>query len=112
MKSPIIARVGILANVCGTWSICTILGAEKIRVVLDSLSTHSAASLYTHFAPPEAQRIMRQIEFHYTPKHGSWSNMVEIEIGVIRTRLPEGAELELEIAICQRRRNSGGDQIH
>jgi hypothetical protein len=60
--------------------------AEKIRVVLDNLSTHSAAALYNHFAPQEARRIMRKIEFHYTPKHASWLNMVEIEIGVMRTQ--------------------------
>jgi transposase len=91
--------------------------AEKIRVVLDNLSTHSAASLYIHFAPQEARRIMRKIEFHYTPKHASWLNMVEIEIGVMRTqcldrRIPERAELESEIAIWQRRRNTSKDQIH
>ena len=49
------------------------------------LSTHSAAALYNTFAPPEARRIMSRIEFHYTPKHASWLNMVEIEIGVLRT---------------------------
>jgi hypothetical protein len=91
--------------------------AEKIRVVLDNLSTHSAASLYNHFPPQEARRIMRKIEFHHTPKHASWLNMVEIEIGVMRTqcldrRIPERAELEAEIAIWERRRNASGDKIH
>jgi transposase len=90
--------------------------AEKIRVVLDNLSTHSAASLYNHFAPQEARRIMRKIEFHYTPKHASWLNMVEIEIGVMRTqcldrRIAERAELESEIAIWERRRNANQEKI-
>jgi hypothetical protein len=50
--------------------------AEKIRVVLDNLSTHSGASLYNSFAPQEARRVLRKIEFHYVPKHASWLNMV------------------------------------
>jgi transposase len=57
--------------------------AELIRVVLDNLSTHTQASLYEAFPPEEARRILRRIEFHYTPKHASWLNMVEIEIGVM-----------------------------
>ena len=90
--------------------------AEKIRVVLDNLSTHSAASLYNHFPPQEARRIMRKIEFHYTPKHASWLNMVEIEIGVLRTqcldrRIAERATLESEIAIWERRRNASKEKI-
>jgi hypothetical protein len=55
--------------------------AEKIRLVLDNLSTHKPASLYKAFPSEEARRILRKIEFHYTPKHASWLNMVEIEIG-------------------------------
>jgi len=58
--------------------------AEQIRVVLDNLSTHSAGALYETFAAPEARRLMRRLEFHYVPKHASWLNMVEIEIGVLR----------------------------
>jgi hypothetical protein len=60
--------------------------AEKIRVVLDNLSTHSASALYQTFPAPEARRILRRIEFHYTPRHASWLNMLEIEIGVLRTQ--------------------------
>ena len=56
--------------------------AERIRVVLDNLSAHSAAALYQAFAPAEARRILSRLEFHFTPKHASWLNMVEIEIGV------------------------------
>ena len=58
--------------------------AECIRVVQDNLSTHSAGALYQAFPPAEARRILRRLEFHYTPKHASWLNMVEIEIGVLR----------------------------
>jgi transposase len=57
--------------------------AEKIRVVLDNLSTHSGGALYETFDPAEARRIFRKLEFHYTPKHGSWLNMAEIEISVL-----------------------------
>src|SRR5271167_479076 len=58
--------------------------AERIRVVLDNLSTHTAAALYAGFPPAEARRVLRRLEFHYTPKHASWLNMVEIEIGVLK----------------------------
>ena len=57
--------------------------AEVIRVVLDNLNTHSPAALYEVFEPQEARRIIRKLEFHYTPKHGSWLNMAEIEISVL-----------------------------
>ena len=60
--------------------------AERIRVVLDNLSTHSAGALYQAFPPPEARRVLRRLEFHYVPKHASWLNMVEIEIGVLKTQ--------------------------
>ncbi len=58
--------------------------ADQIRVVLDNLSTHTAGALYETFPAPEAHRILQRLEFHYTPKHASWLNMVEIEIGVLR----------------------------
>ena len=58
--------------------------AERIRVVLDNLSTHTAAALYAAFPPAEARRVLRRLDFHYTPKHASWLNMVEIEIGVLK----------------------------
>ena len=53
-----------------------------IRVVLDNLNTHKIASLYEAFEPAEARRIARKLEFHYTPKHGSWLNMAEIELSI------------------------------
>jgi hypothetical protein len=56
--------------------------AEVIRVVLDNLNTHRLAALYEAFAPVEARRLVRKLEFHYTPKHGSWLNMAELELSV------------------------------
>jgi transposase len=84
--------------------------AERIRVVLDNLSTHTRAALYQRFPPAEAHRILSRIEFHYTPKHASWLNMVEIEIGVmvrqcLSRRIAEKATLVSEIAQWERRRN-------
>jgi transposase len=85
--------------------------AERIRVVLDNLSAHSASALYQRFAPEEARRILDRIEFHFTPKHASWLNMVEIEIGVmvrqcLSRRIADKATLVSEIAAWQRRRNA------
>lgn len=57
--------------------------AEPIRVVMDNLSAHSAGALYKAFEPAEARRILDKLEFYFTPKHASWLNMVEIEIGVM-----------------------------
>jgi transposase len=90
--------------------------ADRIRVVLDNLSTHSAASLYATFPPAEARRILKRLEFHYTPKHASWLNMVEIEIGVLKgqcldRRIEDKAALVSEIAAWQRRRNDGGRRV-
>jgi len=56
---------------------------DLIRVILDQLNTHSYAALYETFEPEEACRISRKLEFHYTPKHGSWLNMAEIEFSVL-----------------------------
>jgi transposase len=57
--------------------------AEKIILVMDNLNTHKNSSLYEAFEPAEAKRIADKLEIHYTPKHGSWLNMAEIEIGVL-----------------------------
>ena len=91
--------------------------ADCIRVVLDNLSTHKPASLYEAFAPDEARRILRRLEFHYTPKHASWLNMVEIEIGAmvaqcLDRRIPDKATLVSEVAHWQRRRNAERAQIN
>ena len=92
---------------------CTIPDAERIRVVLDNLSAHRPPALYERFAPAEARRILERLEFHFTPKHASWLNMVEIEIGVMVSqcldrRIPDKATLVSEIAAWERRRNAEG----
>ena len=84
-------------------------GSQRIRVVLDNLSAHSAGALYQAFEPAEARRILTKLEFHF-PKHASWLNMVEIEIGVmvsqcLNRRIPDKATLVREIAAWERRRN-------
>ena len=91
--------------------------AELIRVVQDNLSTHTPGALYETFPPAEAHRILQRLEFHYTPKHASWLNMVEIEIGVLRgqcldRRIGEREALEAEIEAWQRQRNDSGARIH
>jgi len=90
--------------------------AKKIRVVLDNLSTHSASALYQSFPPEEARRILRRIEFHFVPKHASWLNMVEIEIGVLKSqcldrRIADKPTLVREIAAWERARNDSGARI-
>jgi transposase len=91
--------------------------AERIRVVLDNLSTHSPAALYQALPAAEARRILRRLEFHYTPKHASWLNMVEIEIGVLRSqclnrRIESRHRLVAEVAAWQNRRNKSGARIN
>jgi len=90
--------------------------AERIRVVLDNLSTHSAGALYQAFPAPEARRVLRRLEFHYVPKHASWLNMVEIEIGVLKSqcldrRIATHEHLESEIAAWERQRNASRAQV-
>ena len=90
--------------------------AERIRVVVDNLSTHSAGALYQAFPACEARRVLRRLEFHYVPKHASWLNMVEIEIGVLRgqcldRRIATRAQLVAEIAAWERQRNASGARI-
>lgn len=85
--------------------------AECIRVVLDNLSAHSAAALCQPFASAQAPRIPSRLEFHFTPKHASWLDMVEIEIGVmvrqcLDRRIAEKTTLVAEITAWQRRRNA------
>ncbi len=81
--------------------------ADRIRVVLDNLSTHSPGALYQAFPPCEARRVLRRLEFHYVPKHASWLNMVEIEICVLRAqcldrRIATAERLVSEIAAWER----------
>ena len=91
--------------------------AERIRVVLDNLSTHTAAALYAAFPPAEARRVLRRLDFHYTPKHASWLNMVEIEIGVLKgqcldRRIESCDCLVAEIDAWQAQRNQSGARIN
>jgi hypothetical protein len=84
--------------------------AEVVRVVLDNLNTHKPASLYETFPPAEARRILRRLKFHYTPKHGSWLNMAEIELSVLarqclNRRIPDEQTLKQEVSAYQQRRN-------
>lgn len=84
--------------------------AQKIKIVQDNLNTHIGASLYKAFIPAEARRILDKLEFHYTPKHGSWLNMAEIELSVLTRqcldrRIPEKDVLEEEVAAWEKRRN-------
>jgi transposase len=91
-------------------------GADKIRVVLDNLSAHRPSALYERFPPEQARRILERLEFHFTPKHASWLNMVEIEIGVMVSqcldrRIADKTTLVAEVAAWERRRAAEGAQI-
>jgi hypothetical protein len=84
--------------------------AEVLRVVLDQLNTHSSAALYETFPPAEARRLTRKLEFHHTPKHGSWLNMAESELAVLNKqcldrRIADVRTLRREIAVWQAERN-------
>ena len=90
--------------------------ADLIRVVMDHLSIHCPGALYEAFPAPEAHRVLRRLQFHYTPKHASWLNMVEIEIGVLRgqclnQRIGERKKLVSHIAAWQWQRNSARARI-
>jgi hypothetical protein len=85
--------------------------AATIRLVVDNLNTHTPAALYEAFAPAEAQRIARKLDWHYTPKHGSWLNMVEIELSVLAAqcldrRIPDLATLAAVTTAYADRRNA------
>jgi transposase len=87
--------------------------AEKIVLVMDNLNTHTPASLYEAFEPAEAKRIADKLEVHYTPKHGSWLNMAEIELSVLGRqcldrRLPDVESLQLEVLAWEHARNDAG----
>ena len=91
--------------------------AEKVRVVLDNLNTHRPASLYETFEPKEARRVIQRLEFHYTPKHGSWLNMAEIEFSVfsnqcLNRRIEDEESLKREVAALETERNQAGATIN
>ena len=91
--------------------------AMRIRLVEDNLNTHDPAALYDVFAPAEAKRILDRLEFHYTPKHGSWLNMAEIEFSVLsrqclHPRIPDKPALECEVGAWQAERNQAQATVH
>lgn len=91
--------------------------AERIRVVLDNLSTHTPGALYQAFPACEARRVLQRLEFHYTPKHASWLNMVEIEISVMNSqclnrRIDSRERLAFELDAWQRKRNASRARIN
>jgi hypothetical protein len=91
--------------------------ATKVLLVQDNLNTHDGASLYEAFPPEEARRILDRIEFHYTPKHGSWLNMAETEISImgrqcLDRRLESQARMAEEVAAWEKERNTRKVHIH
>ncbi|HWG42254.1 MAG TPA: IS630 family transposase [Gemmataceae bacterium] len=85
--------------------------AEKIVLVMDNLSTHTPAALYEAFEPAEARRLVEKLEWHYTPKHGSWLNVAEMELSVLARqcldrRIPDLETLRQEVAAWQQKRNA------
>ena len=91
--------------------------AERIVVVLDNLNTHTPASLYAAFEPAEAKRIWNKLEFHHTPKHGSWLNMAEIELSILSRqcldrRIPDQETLRAEVAAWEAERNDSSATVN
>lgn len=91
--------------------------ARKLRIVLDNLNTHNKESIVDAFGIKRAEKILRKVEFHYTPKHASWLNVAEIEIGVMDTectdrRIPNKKSLSLEVKSWAARRNKQGKKIN
>lgn len=91
--------------------------AIKVRLVMDNLNTHDVASLYETFPPHEAHRLAQRLEIHYTPKHGSWLNIAEIELSALngqclQRRIPNIESMRREISAWQRHRNTRGAPIH
>ena len=90
--------------------------AIKVRLVMDNLNTHNTASLYEAFEPEEARRLAERLEIHYTPKHGSWLNMAEIELSVLKgqcldRRIAEMATMQTEVAAWENDRNNNTKKI-
>lgn len=84
--------------------------AAKITVIMDNLNTHRPSSLYQAFSPEEARRLLNKLEFHYTPKHGSWLNMAEIEFSALKRqcldcRIPDQATLKQKVTEWEQARN-------
>lgn len=91
--------------------------AERLVLVMDNLNTHTPAALYETFPPEEARSLAERLEIHYTPKHGSWLNMAEVELSVLARqcldrRIPDQATLTREVAAWEQRRNAQGGTIN
>ena len=85
--------------------------AIKVLLVMDNLNTHNVASLYETFEPCEARRLSKRLEIHYTPKHGSWLNMAEIELSALKgqcldRRIADMSTMQVEVAIWENNRNN------
>lgn len=90
--------------------------AEKIVLVMDNLNTHKTASLYEAFPPEEARRLIEKLEIHYTPKHGSWLDMAETELGILSRqcldrRIPDRETLTREVAAWELSRNAQESKV-
>lgn len=91
--------------------------AVKVRLVMDNLNTHDVASFYEAFEPAEARRLAGRLEIHYTPKHGSWLNIAEIELSALQSqcmnrRIPSRERLQSEVSAWETDRNTRGAFIH
>jgi hypothetical protein len=85
--------------------------ATQVRLVMDNLNTHNISSLYEAFEPAEARRLAKRLDIHYTPKHGSWLNMAEIELSVLKGqclsgRIPDMPTMQAQVAAWEKERNS------
>ena len=88
--------------------------AIKVRLVMDNLNTHGIASLYEAFEPKEARRLAQRLDIHYTPKHGSWLNIAEIELSVLKgqdRRIPDMPTMRAEVAAWEKDRNNSASRI-
>jgi transposase len=90
--------------------------ALKVRLVMDNLNTHTIASLYETFKPGEARRLAERLDIHYTPKHGSWLNMAEIELSVLKGQclnrlIPDITTMRTEVAAWEKDRNNSAKNI-
>jgi len=90
--------------------------AIKIRLVMDNLNTHSISSLYETFEPIEARHLAERLDIHYTPKHGSWLNMAEIELSVLKgqclnSRIPDMLTLQNQVSAWEKNRNNSSKKI-
>lgn len=91
--------------------------AIKVRLVMDNLNTHSVTSLYEAFEPKEARRLAERLDIHYTPKHGSWLNMAEIELSVLKgqcldRRIDNMKDMKTEVATWEQDRNNRSKKIN